>query len=103
MRSGLALRPILYILHTLFDNKQIMYYCLYINMPDNLLLIIFGILSTISLFIGGIAIHLAMKNARKNDGELWMAFWAVIALAGLTFSGMCWAYFLIPIITNRIF
>ena len=70
-------------------------------MPDNLLLIVFGILSTIGLLVGGIAIYFAMKNAKKNDGELWMAFWSVVALAGLTFAGMCWAYFLIPILANR--
>jgi hypothetical protein len=32
-----------------------------------------------------------------------MVFWAVIALAGLTFAGMSWAYFLIPILANRLF
>jgi heme/copper-type cytochrome/quinol oxidase subunit 3 len=72
-------------------------------MPDNLLLIIFGILSTIALLIGCLAIYLAVKNAKKKDGELMMVFWAVIALAGLTFAGMSWAYFLIPILANRLF
>jgi heme/copper-type cytochrome/quinol oxidase subunit 3 len=72
-------------------------------MPDNLLLIIFGILSTFALLIGCLAISLAVKNAKKKDGELMMAFWAVIALAGLTFAGMSWAYFLIPILANRLF
>ena len=72
-------------------------------MPDDILLIVFGILSTIALIIGGIAVYLAMKNAKKADGELWMAFWSVVALASLTFAGMCWAYFLIPILTNRFF
>jgi hypothetical protein len=72
-------------------------------MPDNLLLIVFGVLSTIGLLVGGLAVYLAMKSAKKSDGELWMAFWSVIALASLTFSGMCWAYFLIPILINRFF
>jgi heme/copper-type cytochrome/quinol oxidase subunit 3 len=72
-------------------------------MPDNLLLIIFGILSTIALLIGCLAIYLAVKNAKKKDSELMMVFWAVIALAGLTFAGMSWAYFLIPILINRLF
>jgi heme/copper-type cytochrome/quinol oxidase subunit 3 len=78
---------------------------LYINfsMPDNLLLIVFGILSTIGLLVGGIAIYLAMQSAKKKDGELMMAFWAFIALAGLTFAGMSWAYFIIPILANRLF
>jgi hypothetical protein len=72
-------------------------------MPDNLLLIIFGILSTIALLVGGIAVYFAMKSAKKSDGELWMAFWSVVALASLTFAGMCWAYFIIPILANRLF
>ena len=71
-------------------------------MPDNILLLIFGILSTLCLFIGGAAIVLAMKNAKKKEGELRMVFWAAVALATLTFAGMCWAYFLIPILINRL-
>jgi len=72
-------------------------------MPDNLLLIVFGILSTIGLLVGGLAIYLAMQSAKKKDGELMMAFWAFTALAGLTFAGMSWAYFIIPILSNRLF
>ena len=72
-------------------------------MPDKLLLIIFGILSTIALLVGCVAIYFAVKNAKKKEGELMMVFWSVIALAGLTFAGMCWAYFLIPILINRLF
>ena len=72
-------------------------------MPDNLLLIIFGILSTIALLVGCLAVYFALKNARKKDGELMMVFWAVIALAGFTFAGMSWGYFLIPILINRLF
>jgi heme/copper-type cytochrome/quinol oxidase subunit 3 len=72
-------------------------------MPDNLLLIVFGILSTIGLLVGGIAIYLAMRSAKRTDGELMMVFWACVALIGLTFAGMCWAYFIIPILANRLF
>lgn len=72
-------------------------------MPDKLLLIVFGILSTIALLVGCIAIYFAVKNAKKKDGELMMVFWSVVALAGLTFAGMSWAYFLIPILINRLF
>jgi len=63
---------------------------------------IFGILSVIALCVGCLAIYFAMKSAKKKDGELMMVFWAVIALAGLTFAGMSWAYFLIPILVNRL-
>lgn len=78
---------------------------LYINfiMSDNFVLTVFGILSTIGLLVGGIAIYLAMQSAKKKDGELMMAFWAFVALAGLTFAGMSWAYFIIPILSNRLF
>ncbi len=72
-------------------------------MPDNILLIIFGVLSTIALAIGALGVYLAMKNAKKNDSELKMVFWAVVALAGFTFGGMSWAYFIIPILANRLF
>jgi hypothetical protein len=72
-------------------------------MPDKILLIVFGILSSAALLVGSLAISLAIKNAGKKDGELMMVFWAVIALASLTFGGMCWAYFLIPILVNRLF
>ena len=71
-------------------------------MPDKILIIAFGILSTIALIVGFGAIYLAMKNAKKKDGELMMVFWAVVALAGLTFAGMSWAYFLIPILINHL-
>ena len=72
-------------------------------MPDNLLLIIFGTIVSICLVIGGIAIYLALKNAKREDGELMMAFWSVIALAALTFAGMSLAYFIFPILSNRYF
>jgi len=72
-------------------------------MPDNIILTVFGILSTIGFVIGGLAIYLAMKSAKKKDGELMMVFWAVIALGGLTFAGMSWAYFILPILANQLF
>jgi heme/copper-type cytochrome/quinol oxidase subunit 3 len=72
-------------------------------MPDKMLLIVFGILSTIALLVGCCAIYFAVKSAKKKDGELMMVFWAVIAMAGLTFAGMSCAYFLIPILVNRLF
>jgi heme/copper-type cytochrome/quinol oxidase subunit 3 len=71
-------------------------------MPDNILLIVFGTLSLLAIAIGGLAISLAMKNARKNGSELRMLFWAFLALAGLSFGGMCLAYFVIPILLNHL-
>ncbi|HEY6952283.1 MAG TPA: hypothetical protein VI758_07735 [Bacteroidota bacterium] len=72
-------------------------------MPDKLLIIIFGILSTLSLAVAGFALYLAVKNAKKRDGEIKMALWSFVALAGFVFAGMCWAYFLIPILINNLF
>ena len=72
-------------------------------MSDNLLLIIFGTLSTLALGVGILGVYLAMKAAKKNDGEVKMALWSVVALAGFTVAGMSWAYFLIPILLNRLF
>jgi len=31
---------------------------------------VFGILSTIGLLVGGLAVYFAMKSAKKADGEL---------------------------------
>ena len=72
-------------------------------MSDNLLLAVFGILSTLALVIGVFALYLAVKNAKKKEGEIKMALWSFVALAGFVFAGMCWAYFLIPILMNHLF
>jgi hypothetical protein len=72
-------------------------------MPDRLLLIIFGILSTLALGVGILGVYLAMQAARKNESEIKMALWSVLALAGFSFAGMAWAYFLIPLIIHLFF
>ncbi len=72
-------------------------------MPDKILLIVFGVLSTIALVVAGAALYFAIKNAKKKDGEIKMALWSFVALAGFVFAGMCWAYFLIPILVNNLF
>jgi hypothetical protein len=72
-------------------------------MPDNILLIAFGTASTLALIGACFAIYFAVKNAKKKEGEIKMALWSFVALAGFVFAGMCWAYFLIPIIINHLF
>ena len=72
-------------------------------MPDKILVIVFGVLSTLSLAVAGMGLYMAVKNAKKKDGEIKMALWSFVALAGFVFAGMCWAYFLIPIIINHLF
>lgn len=73
------------------------------NLPDNILIIVFGTLSAIALIVAGVCMYFAVKNAKKPEGELRMALWSFGALAGVVFAGMCWAYFLIPIILNNLF
>jgi hypothetical protein len=72
-------------------------------MPDNILLIVFGILSALGLAVGITGFWLALKNSKKPEGEIKMAGWAVLGLAGLVLAGMSWAYFLLPILWNHLF
>ncbi|MBI5463643.1 MAG: hypothetical protein HY966_01660 [Ignavibacteriales bacterium] len=69
---------------------------------DRILFIVFLSLSTIAIGFGGLATYFAVRCARKNDGEVRMALWSVAALAGFSFGGMCWAYFLLPIILHHL-
>ena len=72
-------------------------------LPDSILLIVFGILALLSLAFGAMSLYFAVKNAKKPDGELKMAFWSFGALAGLVFAGMASAYFLLPILFRHLF
>ena len=72
-------------------------------MPDNILLIAFGILSALGLAVGVTGFGLALKHSKKTEGEVKMAGWAVLGLAGLVIAGMSWAYFLLPILWNHLF
>jgi hypothetical protein len=65
--------------------------------------IFFGTLSGIALIVAGVCLYFAIKSAKKPEGEVKMALWSFGALAGLVFAGMCFAYFLIPIILNHLF
>jgi hypothetical protein len=60
-------------------------------------------LTAIGLGVAVVCLVFAVKNARHPDGELKMAFWSFGALGGLVFSGMCFAYFIIPILLNHWF
>jgi len=72
-------------------------------LPDKILVIVFGTLSAIALAVAAVCLYFAIKSARKPEGEVKMALWSFGALAGLVFAGMCFAYFLIPIIINHLF
>ncbi|MFH0988951.1 MAG: hypothetical protein V1799_02935 [bacterium] len=71
-------------------------------MPDNILIAVFGVISLIGFAIGGICFYFAIQNAKKNGNEITMALWSFGGLAGIVVAGMCWAYFLIPILYNHI-
>ena len=72
-------------------------------LPDNILLIVFGTLSALGVVFAALCLVFAVKNAKKPEGELKMAFWSFGALAGLVFAGMSFAYFVIPILLNQWF
>lgn len=72
-------------------------------MPDNLLLIVFGILTTMGIAFGGLSLYFAIQQAKKKDGEIKMALWSFGALAGLVLAGMSMAYFIIPILLHHLF
>lgn len=71
-------------------------------MPDNIVFTFFIIISLLSISVGLLAAYYAYKNSHKVENELRMVFWGIMAIAGLVFGGLCWAWFLIPIILNHI-
>ena len=64
---------------------------------------VFASLSALGVVIAVVCLVFAVKNAKKPEGELKMAFWSFGALAGLVFAGMSFAYFVIPILLNHWF
>jgi hypothetical protein len=71
-------------------------------MPDQIVFSVLGVLSTLSIFFGGVSAYYAYKNSERIETELRMVFWGIGAIAGLVFGGLIWAWFLIPIIENHI-
>ena len=71
-------------------------------MPDQLVVWIFGTVSFLSVLFGGVATYYAYKNSHTIENELKMVFWGVGAIAGFVMGGLCWAWFLIPIIFNHL-
>ena len=72
-------------------------------MPDNLLIVVFGVLSAVGIVMRLAGFALAVRHAKKKNGELKMALWSFVGLAGLVLAGMSWAYFLFPILLNHLF
>ncbi len=71
-------------------------------MPDSIVFTVFGMLSGVSLIAGIVAGYFAYKYSADEKTELRMVFWGIVSIAGLTFGGLIWAWFLIPIIRNHI-
>lgn len=71
-------------------------------MPDQIVFAVFITLSLTSVLFGAIAAYFAYKNSQQVENEIKMVFWGIGAIAGFVFGGLCWAWFLIPIILNHI-
>ncbi|MBI2430253.1 MAG: hypothetical protein HYV29_15930 [Ignavibacteriales bacterium] len=71
-------------------------------MPDQIVFTVFLVISILSLALGILSGYFAYRNSHKIENELKMVFWGIGAIAGLVFGGLCWAWFLIPIILNHI-
>lgn len=71
------------------------------HLPDSIVLWICGPLCFLGIVLAIVCLVFAVKSAKKPEGELKMAFWSFGALAGLVFSGMCFAYFILPILINH--
>ncbi len=71
-------------------------------MPDQIVFSAALIISLASTGFGGAAGYFAYKNSHDVKNELKMVFWGIGAIAGLVFGGLCWAWFLIPIIMNHL-
>lgn len=72
-------------------------------MIDNIILLVFGFLSTAALVVGIVSFRIAMKCARRNVQEMKMITWTIVGLGGFIFAAVSWAYFLLPILSARLF
>ena len=71
-------------------------------MLDNLILLVFGILSPLTLAVGFFGFWRAIQASKRKDSDLRMFFWAALGLAGFVFSLVSFVYFLLPIISARL-
>jgi hypothetical protein len=71
-------------------------------MPDNILFLVFGSISALSIILGSVCLYIAYRYSIKFTHETKMVLWATAGIAGIVFGTLCWAYFLIPIILNHL-
>ncbi len=72
-------------------------------MLDNILLLVFGITSTVALIIGVLCFWMATKHARKKGQDFRMIAWAIGGLAALVYATTSFAYFVLPILAAHLF
>jgi hypothetical protein len=71
---------------------------------DSILLTIFGTISILGLSFGFFCTWMAVRIARANkkDAEVGMALWSMGSVAGFAVGGMSFAYFVLPILWDRL-
>jgi len=72
-------------------------------MLDRIILTVFGVLSPLALLVGAFGFWRAVKASKRKDSELTIFVWAALGLAGFVFSLVSFAYFLLPILSARLF
>lgn len=72
-------------------------------MLDSIILTVFGVLSPLALAIGIFGFWMAVKASKRKDTELTIFVWSALGLAGFVFSLVSFAYFLLPILSARLF
>ena len=69
---------------------------------DNMILIVMGTLSALALALGVVSFRMAIKHAKRKEGEGKMVTWAIVGLAGFVFSTVSFVYFILPILIARL-
>jgi len=70
---------------------------------DNILLAVFGTISFTSIGFGSFCTWMAVRIAKSNkkDADVGMALWSIGSVAGFAVGSMSFAYFVLPILWNR--
>jgi len=72
-------------------------------MLDSIILTVFGVLSPLALLVGVFAFWRAVRASKRKESELTIFAWSALGLAGFVFSFVSFAYFLLPILSARLF
>ena len=69
---------------------------------DVVLLLSFGFISLITLFVAVLCFRKALAVSNQKDGDIKMFLWAVVTFISLIISGLSAAYILLPIIIHAL-